>query len=115
MNNLIVLSGTLHKVFDATITPRGFEKRIFWLVEDTTRNSSTWQLEAHQAMSNELDNFKPGEKINVHVEVKGREWSQNGKGYVTNTLRAYKITRLYDDETERAVNAANARVNQIVK
>lgn len=115
MNNVINLKGTIHKIFDATITGSGFEKRIFWLIEDTTRSSSTWQLEAHQGMCNELDIFKAGEQVNVSVEVKGRQWSNNGKETVTNVLRAFRVSRLFDDEIERAVNAANSRVNQITK
>ncbi len=113
MVNQIELKGVLHKIFDATISTKGFEKRIFWLVEDNTINSSCWQIEAHQSMCNELDNYNPGEQLCITVEVKGRLWSANGKESVFNTLRCCKIKRLFDDQIERAVNKAEARVNQI--
>lgn len=110
------LDGILHKVFDAAISQNGFEKRIFWLQEQGGRN--VWQLEAHQGMSNALDNFTQGDKVTAHIELQGREWSNGTKNTVFNTLRCWKIEHQmtgFEKAIDQAADQAIGRVNEIVK
>ena len=108
----VQISGILHKVFEATVSRNGFEKRLFWLKESDGRNM--WQLEAHQGMSNELLRFTPGQAVSCQVEIQGREWVQEGKERVTNTLRCWKIEAA-DFEMDRQVKRAAANVKAITE
>jgi hypothetical protein len=88
--NSLMQAGTLHKTFD-TVTrgEKGFKTREFVLeIEGNYPQLCTFQLT--QERCDLIAAYTPGEKIEVHFDLRGREW--NGK-YLTN-LNAWKIVRL---------------------
>lgn len=109
------LYGVLHRVYNATISAGGFEKRIFWLAEaSTARNASTWKIEAHQGMCNTLDEFAPGEKVQVDITLTGRVWQGSGKEDVFHTLKCTKIEK-WNPELEAQVAKAEKSIEKITR
>ncbi len=86
----LIQEGTLHKVFE-TVTrgEKAFKTREFVLAfGDTYEQYCSFQLT--QERCDIIEAYTVGEKIEVHFDLRGREW--NGK-YLTN-LNAWKIVRL---------------------
>ncbi len=101
----IEITGILHKIESATISQRGFEKRLFAVKQ--IGGTQVWQLESHQGMCNALDRFVPGESVTCQVEVQGREWKQaNGEYRVTNTFRCWKIDKATPAPAESTATTA---------
>lgn len=94
----IILTGLIKKI-NASEVKGSFEKRTFLLAEEKDSYPSVWQLEAHQAFCNLLDQYKPGDKVECHVDVTGREWQDKA----FNTLKCYRINRL-----EQAATTSNS-------
>lgn len=78
--------GIIKKINPSEII-KNFEKRSFLLAEEKYKYPSVWMLEFQQGLCNTLDQFKPGDKVSVDVEILGREW--NDKAF--NTLKAFRM------------------------
>lgn len=90
----LIQQGTLHKVFDTTTRgDKGFKTREFVLeIEGKYPQLCTFQLT--QERCDLISAYTVGAKIEVHFDLRGREW--NGK-YLTN-LSAWKIVGLSTSE-----------------
>lgn len=92
----ITLKGTIKTIFPAEVYG-SFEKRVFWLQELDAQYPNTWALEMHQGECNNLDKYQPGDKVECHVDIKGRRWEKNGKEGVINTLKVWRINKIKED------------------
>lgn len=102
----VILTGIIKKINPSEIKG-SFEKRSFHLAEEKDKYPSVWLLEAHQAFSNELDKYTPGDKVECHVDISGREWQDKA----FNTLKCYRINALskakgvvYNDEITEPID-----------
>jgi hypothetical protein len=87
------IEGTLHKVFDTEAKTESFQAREF--VISTEGNYPQFiKFQLTQDRCGIVDNYKEGEKVKVHFDLRGREWQGR---YFTN-LNAWRIDRVSMDE-----------------
>ena len=95
--------GKLHRVFPTEQKTSTFSAREF-VVEIPDGNYPQYiKFQAVQDRCNILDNFKEGEQVKVHFDLRGREW----QGKFFSTLNVWKIDRVdgssVSSEPEREV------------
>lgn len=72
----------------------GFEKRDIH-IKTEEQYAQTLAIQFVQGKCPELDNFKPGERVKIAINLKGREWTnQEGVTQVFNTIQGWKIEKL---------------------
>jgi hypothetical protein len=71
------LIGILTDVFPVETFQSGFAKRIIWVKQpDTERYPEHWQMELHNSDVTQIDRFRPGDKLEVEVEIRGKKWEK---------------------------------------
>ena len=92
----ITLKGTITDIFQEEVYGN-FSKRIFWLKEpDKERYPNHYELQMQQNNCSTLDNFRCGDEVTCHVDIKGRRYSKNGKEGCINSLVCWKIEKVVD-------------------
>ena len=81
------LVGKLHKKYDKETKGEVFEVREFVILTDDGKYPQHIKFQLTQDRCNLLDQYKEGETINVHFDLRGREWQDN---YFTN-LNAWRL------------------------
>ncbi len=84
------ITGTLKKVFDEQTFGSGFNKREFVLTIENGRFPQDIKFECVKDKVALIGSFKPGAKLKVSFDLRGREWKEN---YYVN-LNAWKIEAL---------------------
>lgn len=95
------ITGKVKQVFP-TETKGNFTFRVLWLA--TELESQYPQILEIQAAGNKvsiLDGLNEGDEVTCHLNLRGREWSNNGTTKVFNTIQAWRI----DKGTANAPNA----------
>lgn len=78
-SNNAVLVGILTDVFPIETTPR-ITKRVFWVKQpDTERYPQHWELELIGDDVKRILDVKIGDRIEAHVEVKGRKYQKKDR------------------------------------
>jgi translation initiation factor IF-3 len=54
----------------------------------------TLEIQFVQDKTSALDNFLPGEKVKVDINLRGREYTKDNKKTVFNTIQGWKIEKL---------------------
>jgi hypothetical protein len=86
------VEGLLHKIFETEAKTESFQAREF--VISTEGNYPQFvKFQLTQDRCGIVDNYKEGEKVKVHFDLRGREWQ--GK-YFTN-LNAWRIDKVAMD------------------
>ena len=71
----------------------GFEKRNL-IVTTIEQHTQTLQIQFIQGKCPLLDDFKPGDKVKVWLDLKGKEFTKNDKPNVFNTIQGWKIEKV---------------------
>ncbi|MNR43888.1 hypothetical protein D3C85_1625570 [compost metagenome] len=58
------------------------------------QHAQTLSIQFTQAKCEELNNFKPGEKVKIQINLRGKEIVKEGKTMVFNTIQGWKIEKL---------------------
>lgn len=82
------IAGTIKKVFEEQTFGSGFNKREFVLTIASGRFPQDIKFECVKDKVALVANLKPGDKVKVSFDLRGREWKEN---YYVN-LNAWKIT-----------------------
>lgn len=82
------VSGTIKKVFEEQTFGSGFNKREFVLTIPSGRFPQDIKFECVKDKVALVASLKPGDKVKVSFDLRGREWKEN---YYVN-LNAWKIT-----------------------
>ncbi len=88
------LEGTLYKKFDAQTFGSGFTKRTF-VIETDENYPQKVEFELIKDACDKIDAHQIGEKLKVHFNVRGREWTSpkdEVKYFVS--LNAWRIEKL---------------------
>jgi single-strand DNA-binding protein len=93
------VKGKLHKKFDTENKTETFQAREFVLLVESGNYPQHVKFQLTQDRCSLLDSYEEGQEINVHFDLRGREW--NGK-YFTN-LNAWRI-----EEVSQAAQPAAA-------
>ena len=95
MSQLLV-QGKIHKIFDQETKGESFQVRDF-VIETLGEYPQLVKFQLVQDGCSLVDSFKEGEEVEVHFNLRGREW--NGK-YFTN-LNAWRINKFDESTTEK--------------
>lgn len=87
------ISGTIKKLFDEQTFGKGFTKREFVLTTEADRYPQDLKFECVKDKIAQLAALKPGDKVKVSFDLRGREWKEN---YYVN-LSAWKVVALGAD------------------
>ena len=85
-------TGKLYKKFDTAQVTASFKKREFVLEVESGQYPQLIKFQLVQDKCEALEPYNEGDTLNVHFDLRGREWtnSQGNTNYFTN-LQAWKI------------------------
>lgn len=81
------IAGNLHKVFPTENKSETFQTREFVISTQDGNYQQYIKFQLTQDRCQVIDPFKPGQKVTVHFDLRGREWQEK---YFTN-LNAWKV------------------------
>ncbi len=87
------IEGKLHRKFDTENKTATFQAREFVIEVNSNNYMQYIKFQLTQDRCQLVDSFEVGTMINVHFDLRGREWNDK---YFTN-LNAWKIERAKDD------------------
>jgi hypothetical protein len=87
--NSFEVQGKLHKVFPSENKSGNFQAREFVIEVESGQYSQLLKFQLTQDRCDLIDSYTEGEEIQVHFDLRGREW--DGK-YFTN-LNAWRLNR----------------------
>jgi len=89
----LTLTGRLHKIFDTNQISDTFKKRDF-VIETEDQYPQMVKFELTQNSCDKINDFKEGENITVHFNVRGREWTnKNNEVVYFVSLNAWRIEK----------------------
>lgn len=87
------ITGKVKQVFPVE-TRGNFSFRVLWLNTETeSQYPQILELQAAQAKTSILDGLNEGDEITCHLNLRGREWSKDGKTSVFNTIQVWKVDK----------------------
>jgi single-strand DNA-binding protein len=90
------IKGILHKIFQPKQKSEKFTSREFVIETPDEKYPQFIKFQLTQDRCGLIDNFKEGEEITVHFDLRGREWNEK---YFTN-LNAWRIEGAEQTATE---------------
>jgi hypothetical protein len=91
---MIKITGTIKKILPTQAMSGGFEKRIFWLLDDDQKYPNNFQLECWKADTIMLDDYNEGDKIIAYVDLKGKLFTgRDGEEKIMNTMKCWNIEK----------------------
>lgn len=100
------ITGKVKQVFPSE-TKGNFTFRVLWLA--TELESQYPQILEIQAAGNKvsiLDGLNEGDEVTCHLNLRGREWSNNGTVKVFNTIQTWKVDKSAAGNTPQAAPTA---------
>ena len=87
------LNVKIHSIGETQNVTDTFSKREF-IVETQEEYKQYLQLQVIKDKCDTLSNYKPGQEVKVHLNIKGRLWTnKEGKEIAFNTLECWKIEK----------------------
>ena len=86
------IKGNVYKVFPTENKTASFQAREFVIEIDESNYKQFIKFQLTQDRCGLIDSYKEGDSINVHFDLRGREWNEK---FFTN-LNAWKIDRASD-------------------
>lgn len=99
----LTLKGRIAAIFDKEQITDTFSKREF-VVETDEQYPQSVKFELTQAKCDDIDNYKVGEELTVHFNIRGRKWTnkQNEDKYFV-SLNAWRLEK--DTAAPKAADA----------
>ena len=90
------LQGTIKKITDIQTFPSGFQKREMVLLTEE-QYPQPINIEFLQEKGDLLNSLNEGEKVKVHINIRGREWTspQNEVKYF-NSILGWRVEKIED-------------------
>ena len=90
---MYTLKGEVKVISETRQVSEKFKLREFVITDASGQYPQVIQFQASQDKVDLLDNFNPGDQVEVSFNLRGREWTNpQGEVKVFNTLDAWKIT-----------------------
>ena len=89
MSSSFEIKGKLHKKFDTENKTETFQAREFVILVESGNYPQYIKFQLTQDRCSIVDSVEQGEEINVHFDLRGREWNEK---YFTN-LNAWRIEK----------------------
>ncbi len=94
------ITGKVVKIFDEKQVSASFKKREL-VIKTNEQYPQVILMEMVQDKIKHLDGVNVGDSVNVHVNIRGREWkSPEGQIKYFNTLEAWRLTSVDDTPAE---------------
>jgi len=91
---MIKINGTIKKVFPTQTLTGGFEKRIFWLMDDDQKFPNTFQLECWKGDTIMLDEYNVGDIVTCYIDLKGKLFiGRDGDEKILNSMKCWNIEK----------------------
>jgi len=90
---MIKITGTIKKVLPKETFSGGFDKRIFWIDDDSDKYPNTYSLELWKSDTDMIDNYQVGDLVTCYVDLKGKFWQRDGREGVMNTIKCWNIEK----------------------
>ncbi len=99
------LQGTIKKLTDIQTFTSGFQKREMVLMTEE-QYPQPINIEFLQDKADLLNNLAEGEKVKVHINIRGREWTspQNEVKYF-NSIVGWRVEKMEEGSTSEPVTA----------
>lgn len=94
MDQSIVVTGAVVRVLETKVTGANEFKSRAVHVKTEGQFVQTLEIQFNQGNVTLLDGLIAGQKVNITVNLKGREYEKEGKPLVFNSLVAWKIEKL---------------------
>jgi hypothetical protein len=94
MDQSIVVTGVVVRVLDTKSTGANEFKSRAVHVKTEGQYAQTLEIQFNQGNVTLLDGIVPGQKANITLNLKGREYDKEGNTLVFNSLVAWKIEKL---------------------
>jgi hypothetical protein len=95
------LNVKIHSISETQNVSDTFSKREF-IVETQEEYKQYLQLQVIKDKCEVLNNYKVGQEVKVHLNIKGRLWTnKEGKEVAFNTLECWKIEKLTEAVNEQ--------------
>ena len=92
---MYTLKGEVKVISETRQVSEKFKLREFVITDASGQYPQVIQFQASQDKGDLLDNFNPGDQVEVSFNLRGREWTNpQGEVKVFNTLDAWKIDLL---------------------
>ncbi len=101
------IKGKLHKKFDTEQKTESFQAREFVILVQSGNYPQYIKFQLTQDRCAVVDTFEEGQEINVHFDLRGREWNDK---YFTN-LNAWRIEAVSQETTTAAAPAPASNDN----
>lgn len=99
------LTGTIKKISDLQTFASGFEKRELVILTEEQYPQPV-NIEFTQDKVDLLDAYKPDDKVTVHINIRGREWtSPQGETKYFNSIIAWRIESAEGSASTKNVTA----------
>lgn len=100
--------GNIYDISKTEQVSDAFKKRKFVLEMKDGSYTQLVEFECTQDKCSLLDNYKTADKVRVHFNIRGREWTspQNVKKYF-NTLQAWRVESVDSAATSSPVSASS--------
>ena len=103
------IAGKILEIFDAQQISDSFKKREFVIeYSENPQYPELLKFELIQDKCSLLDSYNKGDQVDVHFNLKGRKWSKDGKDMYFNTLQAWRLESVSDNQGAPADPAADA-------
>lgn len=88
----MAITAVIKRILDTkTVGANGFETRELHVTTEE-QYAQTLAIQFNQGKVSLLDNFKPGQKVKIEFNLKGREWTNpQGELVIFNTIEGWKI------------------------
>lgn len=94
MSNQLTVNGIIKQVFP-TETKNNFTFRVMWLTLDAgSQYPQVIEVQAAGQKTGIFDGLKEGDEVTCHINLRGREWTKDGKTSVFNTIQAWKVDKV---------------------
>jgi hypothetical protein len=94
MEDSIVVKGAVVRVLETKVSgANDFKSRVVH-VKTEGEHPQTMEIQFNQGNVSLLDGLVPEQKVNITINLKGREYIKEGKPLVFNSLLGWKIEKL---------------------
>ena len=88
------LEARIQRIMDEQVISDRFKKREF-VVQTKDQYPQTLLFEFTQDKTSELDKYKEGDKVQVNINIRGREWqSPQGEVKYFNSIQGWRISAM---------------------
>lgn len=105
------ITGTIKAIFNEQVVSDKFKKREFVVTDNSSNYPQHIKMELVQDKTSLLDQYKTGDEVKVHINIRGREYvNKEGQTQYFNSIQAWRIERLGGSSNSSSSVSGNENV-----